>query len=116
MIVPALALDWLWARTSNWKLWQQAVVSGPVFIALIVAVQWPFATFLMSPASRNWVFGTMYFDYNLHPNDHYVQHLFFAVEKTMTEFWMQMAFAVGLAMVTTRLGMGWGNWMRRIRR
>ena len=36
----------------------------------------------MSPASRNWVFGTMYFDYNLHPNDHYVRHLFFSVEKT----------------------------------
>jgi hypothetical protein len=116
LIVPALALDSLWARTSNWKLWQQAVISGPVFVALIVAVQWPFASFLMSPASRNWVFGTMYFDYNLRPNDFYVRHMFFAVEKTTTEFWTQMAYAVVLAVVTTRLGMGWGNWMRRIRR
>ena len=116
LIVPALALDWLWARTANWKQWQQAAVSGPVFLALIVAVQWPFATFLMSPASRNWVFGTMYFDYNLHPGDLYVRHLFYPVEKTLTAFWMQMALAAGLAILTTRLGMGWGNWMRRIRR
>jgi hypothetical protein len=116
LIVPALALDWLWARTPNWKPWQQAAISGPVFLVLIVAVQWPFATFLMSPASRNWVFGTIYFDYNLRPSDFYVNHRFFPVEKTVREFWTQMALAAGLAMVTTRLGMGWGNWMRRIRR
>jgi hypothetical protein len=116
LIVPALALDWLWARTANWKLWQQSVVSGAVFLCLIVAVQWPFATFLMSPASRNWVFGTNYFDYNLRPNDLYVRHIFFQVEKTSRQFWTEMAAALGLAMLTTRLGFGWGNWMRRIRR
>ena len=87
-----------------------------MFLILIVAVQWPFATFLMSPASRNWVFGTIYFDYNLRPDDFYVTHRFFPVEKTVSEFWTQMALAAGLAMVTIRLGMGWGNWMRRIRR
>ena len=37
LIVPALALDWLWARTANWNPWQQAVVSAPVFVGLL----WP---------------------------------------------------------------------------
>jgi hypothetical protein len=116
LIVPAVALDWLWASTKSWRPWQQAAVSGAVFVGLAVAVQWPFATFLMSPASRNWIFGTTYFDYNLRPNDHYVRHLFYSVEKTASQFWTQMAIAVAAAILTTRLGISWGNWMRRIRR
>ena len=116
LIAPALALDWFWSRTSGWGPWLQAVVSGALFVGVLVAVQWPFSSFLMSPASRNWVFGTMYFDYNLHPNDYYVRHLFFSVEKTAARFWAEMAVAVGVAMLTTRVGIGWGNWMRRIRR
>jgi len=116
LIAPALALDWLWQRTAAWRPWLEAAVSGLVFVVVMVAVQWPFASFLMSEASRNRVFGTTYFDYNLHPNSHYARYLFAALEKTATQFWSEMAFAVVAAILTTRLGMGWGNWMRRIRR
>jgi hypothetical protein len=116
LIVPAVGLDWLWWRTPDWNPWLQAGLSGAVFLGLIAAVQWPFATFLMSPYSRNWIFGTTYFDYNLRPNDHYVRHLFFPVENTATRLWAGMAYALGAATLTTRLGISWGNWMRRIRR
>ena len=116
LIVPALALDWLWARTSAWNSWLRAAISGALFLGLIVAVQWPFADFLMSPASRNWVFGTTYFDFNLRPTDYYVLHKFFPIEKTAARFWMEMAAALGAATVTTRLGFAWGAWMQRIRR
>src|SRR6266478_5911729 len=52
LIVPALALDWLWASTPGWNPWLQAVVSGAIFVGLFMAAEWPFASFLMSPASR----------------------------------------------------------------
>jgi hypothetical protein len=116
LIAPALALDWLWSRTPHWNPWLQAIVSGPVFVGVLMAVQWPFASFLMSPASRNWVFGTIYFDYNLHPNSYYARNLFVPLEKTPGRFWGEMTAAVAGAVVTTRLGIGWGNWMREIRR
>ena len=116
LIVPALGLDWLWSRTGNWPLGLQAVASGTVFLVLLVAAQWPFADFLMSPASRNWVFGTIYFDYNTHPRSRYLRNLFVPLEKTAMGFWAEMAIALASAIVTTRLGMSWGNWMRRIRR
>ena len=116
LIVPAIGLDWLWARTTNWNASLQAVVSGIVFVVLIVEAEWPFATFLMSRYSRNWVFGTIYFDYNMHPNSRYVRHLFVELEKTPGQFWTEMAYAVVAGIVTTRLGISWGNWMRRIRR
>ena len=65
------------------------LVSGPVFVALIVAVQWPFATFLMSPASRNWVFGTIYFDYNLRPNDSLrTPSVLRQWKRPLADFWM----------------------------
>jgi len=116
LIAPALALDWLRLRTLNWRPWLQAMVAGLVFVGMLVAVQWPFVDFLLSPASRNWAFGTNYFDYNMHPNSFYVRHQLLPLEKTPGKFWAEMAAAAIAAMVTTRLGIGWGNWMRKIRR
>ena len=85
-------------------------------MAVFVAVQWPFASFLMSPAARNWFFGAIYFDYNLHPSSSYVRYLFFRTEQSAGEFRMEMGLAVACAILTTRIGMAWGDWMRRIRR
>jgi len=116
LIVPALALDLLWAKTAAWNKWIQAAVSGAVFLAIFVAVQWPFASFLMSPAARNRFFGAIYFDYNLHPSSSYVRYLFFSTEPTRGAFWMEMSLAAVCAIVSARLGMAWGDWMQRIRR
>ncbi|PYT26854.1 MAG: hypothetical protein DMG57_20210 [Acidobacteria bacterium] len=116
LIVPAVALDWFWARSKTWKPWLVAAVSGLIFVTLFAAVQWPFATFLLSPLSRNWAFGTMYFDYNLPSTSHYVRNVFYGLEKTTPQFWAEMAMALAAAILTTRIGMGWGDWMRRIRR
>src|SRR5262249_1770267 len=60
LVAPAFALDLLWQRTEKWNKWLVAAVSGVLFIGVFMAVQWPFANFLMSPASRNWFFGTHY--------------------------------------------------------
>jgi len=116
LIAPAVALDWLWQRSGRWNAWVEALISGLVFVAVLTAVQWPFASFLMSPASRNWFFGTIYFDYNLHPNSLYARYRFAPLDKDATQFWREMALAVTAAILTTRLGLGWGEWMRRIRR
>ncbi|MDQ2843886.1 MAG: hypothetical protein M3Y72_23185, partial [Acidobacteriota bacterium] len=63
LIVPALALDLLWGRTKSWGSWKLAAVSSCVFVAALIAVQWPFADLLMTPLARNRFFGTMYFWY-----------------------------------------------------
>ena len=116
LIVPALILDLLWARTASWNKWLQALVGGAVFVAVFVAVQWPFASFLMSAAARNRFFGAIYFDYNLHPSSSYVRYLFVATEPSSGEFRMEMGLAAVFAIVTTRIGLAWGDWMHRVRR
>jgi hypothetical protein len=115
LMAPAVALDLLWARTARWNKWLQAGVSGAVFLAVFLAVEWPFANFLMSPAARNWFFGTKYFQYNYWPNSYYVRYLFYPAEP-QDVFWKEMGLALFAAVLTTRLGLAWGGWMQRIRR
>jgi hypothetical protein len=115
VIVPAFALDLLWQRTANWGAWKQSLVSGAVFLAVFAAVQWPFGDFLMSPAARNWVFGAGYFGYYVNPKSLYARHLFLPSEQGVA-FWTEAGVALVMAICTTRFGLAWGDWMRRIRR
>jgi len=114
LIVPAFALDLLRQRTHNWNAWKTALVSGFVFVGLLLAVEWPFAGFLMSPASRNRFFGTTYFWYGLPPQSHLAQNLF--IPETAREFWQGMAIAVAISIMTIRWGISRGQWLGKIKR
>jgi hypothetical protein len=114
LMVPAVALDLMWIKSGKWNPWLQSTFLGSLFLFTLISVQWPFAEFLMSAATRNWFFGTHYLEYNFHPS--WNPYQFFTIEKSQTEFWAGMAIALTCAIFSTRLGLGWGNWMRRIRR
>ena len=62
VIVPAVALDLLWTQRLA-GVWR-AMLSGILFVGLLVAVEWPFADFLVSPASANRFFGTRYLGFD----------------------------------------------------
>jgi hypothetical protein len=116
LIVPAVILDLLWNRTEQWGRWKLAAVSGPTFVLSFLAVQWPFANFLMSPGARNWFFGMAYFAYFDPAGLLYDPYQFQIVEKTRGEFWITLIAALVVSVITARLGLSWGDWMRRIRR
>jgi len=116
LIVPAVALDLLSPRVAGWNKWLQAAAVGAAFLAIFVAVQWPFANFLMLPGARNWFFGSHWFDYATHPSSYNARYLFLPLEKTAGQFWGGMASALAAAIVSTRVGIGWGEWMRTVRR
>ena len=116
VIVPALFLDVLWPKMAVWRKWTQAAAAGAIFLLAFVAAQWPFATFLVSPASASWLFGTKYFAYFASPNGYDVRHLFFPLEQSARTFWTIMAEALVLATLSSRLGLACGEWLRKIRR
>jgi hypothetical protein len=116
VIVPAVCLDLLRQRTQAWNKWAQAAAAGIVFMFAFIAVQWPFADFLISPASANWVFGTKYFAYFASPNGFDVRHLFVPLGRAEGRFWPTMIEAFLLAILSSRLGLAWGDWVREIRR
>ena len=116
IIVPAFILDLLSPRLQSWTKLQQALLSGILFVGVLIAVQWPFANFLMfSPASHNWVFGTHYFPYFFSPAQVLERSQFLNLETTI-QFWRGLGLAVVAAVVSARFGITWGNWMRQVRR
>lgn len=111
VLAPAIVLDLLRIRTGEKNRWRQAVFGGAAFLGALVAAQWPFADFLLSPGARNWVFGAHYvgfFEWN--------DFQFWKVEHGPAEFWQTMGIALAIAVVGTRVGIAWGDWMRRLRR
>lgn len=113
LIVPAIALDLLRRKIGHWNVWLQSLICGITFVAVFWMAQWPFADFLMSPAAANGFFGTIYRDYGTGPTSLEARGIFLSAEPNFAQL-MTIAFAV--AVVTTRIGLAWGNWMRRVRR
>jgi hypothetical protein len=116
LMVPGLALDLLRKATKTWKPWLQAASTGIVFLASFVSLQWPFANFLMSRLSRNRIFGTHYFSYDDTAGFMYDPYKFQASENTRVQFWIVMTLALTAAILTTRLGFIWANWIKRVQR
>jgi hypothetical protein len=112
LIVPAIAVDILRARFGAWPRWKLALVIGAMFVITFVAVEWPFASFMQSPAAGNAVFGGDYFAYFMQPGWAEPRH----------EFFPDNAVAIGLveaivvAILTSWIGMRIGDAMRAVRR
>jgi hypothetical protein len=116
LIVPGFFLDLFRPRVRRFSPWLRALAFAAVFLGVIVAVQWPFGVFLNSPASRNAIFATNDFAYTWRPDHPAVQHVFFPFEATRAAFWSTMGLAFLCAILTSRLGLAWGKWMRGVRR
>jgi hypothetical protein len=115
LIVPAIAMDLLWNSTRAWKPWLTALASGPVFVLSLVAVEWPFADFLMTKAAANRFFGTTYFGYPEPPTSFDVLRRFVDPQHGMA-LWNGLALAMLFAFLSTWLGIALGRWMRAIQR
>jgi hypothetical protein len=115
ILVPALALDLLWHRLKSWKPWQIALVSGILFVAVLTAVEWPFAQFLLSDASKNRFFGTIYFDYNSRPTGFDRMRQWFYPDHGAALYAGLLRAAV-YATLSTWLGLKFGRWMRGVQR
>jgi hypothetical protein len=118
IVAPAFALDLLRPRMAQWGwgLWTRAAAMGAVFLAVLVAAQWPFAEFLHSPLSHNWVFGARQFPFFVPRTSDWVTGLYTQVEKTAFQFWTKMGLALVIAIASARAGLSMGDWMRQVRR
>jgi hypothetical protein len=115
LVVPALALDLLWQRMGKWKAWQIALVSGVVFVAVVFAVEWEFAKFLMSKAAENRFFGTGYFDFSTRPDSPERMRRFFEPSYG-TQLVRGLAMACALGSIGAWVGLKFGNWMKSVQR
>jgi hypothetical protein len=112
IVVPAFAFDLLRPRLARWPRWLRALVYGPLFVAVFLAVEWPFAEFAMSDAARNWVFGGDYQPYFMHPDWYEPLHEFFPDP----DLWSGLATAVIAGVISSYLGQVVGDAVRRAKR
>jgi len=116
LIVPAFVMDVIMQRTATWRPLVRALVVGLAFSAVFVAVQWPFADFMMTPAARNWFWGSGYVDFATPPRSPLARWEFFYREPTVQLFWRNMALAALVACFMAWLGMHLGRAMQKVRR
>ena len=115
LVIPAFALDLIWQRSDGSKPWRTALISAVAFVSLSILAEWPFASFLMTPAARNAVFGTGYLYYALPPTSFLARNQFYPTEPAVN-FLLGVAVAVAISTVTIRWGLSRGDWVRQVKR
>jgi hypothetical protein len=117
LVLPgAIMLDLVLNRLSNRGDTWKAVVAGASFLAASAAVDWPFAYFMMSPYARNRIFAMNEFGYSMPPSQYQLAWTLRSYESSAREFWIGMVIALVATVLSVRIGMLWGDWMRRIQR
>ena len=113
LIVPALALDLVLqparGRINDWVL---ALLASVVFLVTFLAVEYPFANFLMTPWARNWFFVSDRMPYTIDPS---MQARWYRLNPPdRLAVGLPIALVIGYA--SARCGLWWGNWMSRVQR
>jgi hypothetical protein len=116
IVAPAMALDLLWPKIAAWNAWSWAAVTGLLFLGVFWVVEWPFASFLQSPMARNAFFGSIYYDYSQSPQSYAATYRFVPLDAMPGHFRNEMLLAAASAIVTSWLGVGAGDWLKRVRR
>ena len=115
LIVPALGFDLLTPRIATRPLWLQSILFAATFLILFMMVQWPFAEFLLAPASRNWMFGTHYVGYNTRSYWPELRHQFSDLDGSLG-FYRQLGLALIITPLSVRLGLAAARWLRGLQR
>jgi hypothetical protein len=111
IVVPAFCID-LWMQRMRGRDWMLAAVIGVTFVAAFLAVQWPFADFLMTPWARNWFFISDRMQYSIGPA---MQARWYRLNPP-DNLAIGLPLAAVIGFVSARCGLWWGNWMARVQR
>jgi hypothetical protein len=116
IVVPAAAIDLTLRRTGAWRPIARALATGAAFLITFIAVQWPFANFLMTPLARNRFFGTAYLDFSTPPRSFYARYLFSPHAASPAQFWRGMLIAAAISCLMTWVALHVGRAMQQVRR
>ena len=69
-----------------------------------------------SPYARNWVFGSHYWYFGNSPDWEYRYKFGPWMVETTPELLKGLGIALIASLISTRIGLAWGNWMHKIQR
>ena len=116
LVFPALGIDVALRNAGDARGWLRQLLLaaglGAIFVLLLLATQWYFSAFLLTPRADNWFFaGNRIWSYAAGPG------------KYRTMFWRgetvtasSLGISWGLAALGSLLGLSWGGWMRKVQR
>lgn len=116
-IIPAIVLDVLKNRFAYLNDWKQALLLAPAFLIVFFIVQWYFGGFLLeSPFARNWFFGSHYWYFGSDPDWQYRYKFAPWNVDSPLNLMKGLGIALILCIISSRIGLAWGNWMSSIKR
>ena len=115
VVVPAIGVDLVMQRVRVRPIIQAALLSV-VFFGLFIAVQWPFASFLLTPWARNGFFNADNFVYWMSPAGVEWSHRFIEREPGEMALPAQFGIALVLGALSSYVGLWFGTWMAKVRR
>src|SRR5262249_33704289 len=116
LVFPAIAIDVLMRRAGRGHDGRLALLLGAAFLVLFVAVQWPWADFLMSPLSRTWVSATDRLAYGMPPNMPRALREFVPWDGGRAGLARGMALALLWSILSARIGLVRGEWIAKVQR
>jgi hypothetical protein len=116
LFIPAVVIDWLRFKFSKKNDWILAVILGIAFIATMF-IHYPWGNFIHeSPLSRNWFFGSDNWSFQNDGNFEYRFKFGPWSNRTSMEWLTGFGIACIISIISMRIGLAWGNWMRKIQR
>jgi len=113
LFVPALAIDVLSLRSKTKYDWLLALRFGVAFVFSFVILHWPLGSLLMA-SKGHYFFGTSQWYFGSDPNWEYRYAYAPWMSSSSTEWLIGLPIALLLAVISARVGLMWGKWMRKI--
>ncbi|HTE31145.1 MAG TPA: hypothetical protein VK666_12275 [Chryseolinea sp.] len=113
IVFPAILIDIITRRAQNKNAWIRAVLYGISFVLILLIVQWPFGSVLMA-SKGHWFFGTSQWYFGSDPNWEYRYAYGPWMISSLSEWFVGIPIASAIAIISSRVGLSWGKWMKRI--
>lgn len=113
IVFPAIVIDIVTIRFAKVNQWLRAALYSVCFVVVFILVQWPFGDALM--ASRgHWFFGTSQWYFGQDPTWQYRYAYSENMVSTGLDLLTGVAIAIAIGVLSSRTGLSWGQWMKKI--
>ncbi|MNR09440.1 hypothetical protein D3C85_1256420 [compost metagenome] len=111
-----MGIDWVMFKYDDKNDWVKAVIIIAMFLCLLFPVQWLMGQVLMDPIGRTWFFGQSSWYFGNDPNWEYRFQFPPWTKNSLQQWVVGFLQAITFGYLSSRIGLFWGKWMRRVQR